>query len=394
MEDFLRSFFSQEYREMASSSTDKLQDIKKLDGSNFPFWKKQIMHVLVLKKYAKPIRCQGIKPEDMDQDEWEEMDQLAHATILLSLHESVYFNVAEETTSYGVWEKLCSLYDKQSAASQVYWLKKLFDLKMKEGTPMSNHLNAYNIIFSQLSAQGVKFEDSVKAMILLVTLPDSWDTFRTALSNSAPATGLTSASVEGSLLTEEVNRKNLDSGKGSSALVVRGRSNARDSSDDRGKSHNKSREPKKKNIKCFYCKKKGHMKKDCHKWKIDKGKDKEEKKSSTSSVKIEEVNTAEVDDGDIFLTSELEHASLTTSDETVMSDWIIDSGASFHVTPHRGWFTSYDASRKGSVRLGNDQSCEVVGVGDVQLQFQNGSSFTLRNVRHVPKLTRNLISTG
>ena len=75
------------------------------------------MHVLVLKKYAKPIRCQGIKPEDMDQDEWEEMDQLAHATILLSLHESVYFNVAEETTSYGVWEKLCSLYDKQSAAS-------------------------------------------------------------------------------------------------------------------------------------------------------------------------------------------------------------------------------------------------------------------------------------
>ena len=36
----------------------------------------------------------------------------------------------------------------------------------------------------------------------------------------------------------------------------------------------------------------------------------------------------------------------------------------------------------------------MVGVGYVQLQFQNGSSFTLRNVRHVPKLTRNLISTG
>ncbi len=75
------------------------------------------MHVLVLKKYAWPIKCLGVKPKDMDQADWEEMDQLAHATILLSLHESVYFIVAEETTSFGVWHKLCSLYDKQSVAS-------------------------------------------------------------------------------------------------------------------------------------------------------------------------------------------------------------------------------------------------------------------------------------
>ena len=53
-------------------------------------------------------------------------------------------------------------------------------------------------------------------------MPESWDTFRTAISNSAPADGLTCADVEGSLLTEEVNRKNLDPSRGSSnALFVR-----------------------------------------------------------------------------------------------------------------------------------------------------------------------------
>ena len=67
--------------------------------------------------------------------------------------ESVYFNVAEEVTAYGVWTKLSGLYEKQSAASQVYWLKKLVDLKMKEGTPMSNHLNEFNTIYSQLGCQ-------------------------------------------------------------------------------------------------------------------------------------------------------------------------------------------------------------------------------------------------
>ena len=42
--------------------------------------------------------------------------------------------------------------------------------------------------------------------------------------------------------------------------------------------------------------------------------------------------------------------------------------------------------------LGNDYACEIVGVGDVQLKFQHGSTFTLKNVRHVPKLTKSLIS--
>ena len=40
---------------------------------------------------------------------------------------------------------------------------------------------------------------------------------------------------------------------------------------------------------------------------------------------------------------------LVAFDGNEISDWIIDLGASFHVTPHREWFTSYDASRKGNV---------------------------------------------
>ena len=42
---------------------------------------------------------------------------------------------------------------------------------------MSSHLNDFNTIFSQLSAQDVEFKDSVKALFLLITLPESWDIF-------------------------------------------------------------------------------------------------------------------------------------------------------------------------------------------------------------------------
>ena len=37
---------------------------------------------------------------------------------------------------------------------------------------------------------------------------------------------------------------------------------------------------------------------------------------------------------------------------------------------------------------------QVLGVGDVHLKFQNYSSFMLKNVKHVPLITKILISTG
>ena len=158
---------------MGSSSESSLFNIEKLDGTNFPFWKEQIYNVLVQKKQVKPLKLQGIKPEDMSTDDWDEMDELARSTIMLTLSKSVYFNVKEMKTSFDLWQKLCDLYEQKSAASQVYLLKQLVDLKMKDGTPMSSHLNEFNTIFSQLSAQEVEFEDSVKALFLLITLPES-----------------------------------------------------------------------------------------------------------------------------------------------------------------------------------------------------------------------------
>ncbi|MCO5607423.1 hypothetical protein L7F22_061619 [Adiantum nelumboides] len=185
---------------------------------------------------------------------------------------SVYFNIADKVSAYDAWTKLSGLYEKQSAASQVYWLKKLVNLKMKEWTPKSNHLNEFNTIYNKLSAQGVRFDKPMRAMFLLITLPESWDTFCTALSNSTPPDGLTITGVEGSLLTEEINRKTMDKGKGT-ALVVRCRANFREKGEKRNQSRSKSQNAKgKSDIECYHCGKKGHMKRDCRTWKVEKGK--------------------------------------------------------------------------------------------------------------------------
>ena len=79
---------------MGSSQDTSLYNIKNLDGTNFPLWKKQIWHVLVQKKQIKPIKLKGLRPKDMDEEDWSDMDELALSTIMLTLAESVYFNVA------------------------------------------------------------------------------------------------------------------------------------------------------------------------------------------------------------------------------------------------------------------------------------------------------------
>ena len=75
----------------------------------------------------------------MDVDEWEELDELAKSTIMLSLDKSVYYNVNEAKNNYKLWQKLCGLFEQKSATLQVYQLKQLFDLKMKEGTTIFSH---------------------------------------------------------------------------------------------------------------------------------------------------------------------------------------------------------------------------------------------------------------
>ncbi|KAG8376582.1 hypothetical protein BUALT_Bualt09G0078600 [Buddleja alternifolia] len=76
------------------------------------------------------------------------------------------------------------------------------------------------------------------------------------------------------------------------------------------------------------------------------------------------------------------------------TDWIIDSGASYHITPHRDMFTSYTSGNFGRVRMANHGVTEVIGMGNINLETDTGCRLILRDVRHIPDIRLNIISTG
>ena len=77
----------------------------------------------------------------------------------------------------------------------------------------------------------------------------------------------------------------------------------------------------------------------------------------------------------------------------VSHTWILNSGVAFHVTPHCYWFTWYDTTTN-TVTLGDNHQCDIIGMGDITLKFSTSSTLVIKNVRHVPELTCNLISCG
>ena len=77
-----------------------------------------------------------------------------------------------------------------------------------------------------------------------------------------------------------------------------------------------------------------------------------------------------------------------------MDVWMLDSDASFHIFSDRSYFVNYKEVDGGNVYLGDDRPCKIVGILDVELEQADARRYKLSNVRHVPKITKNLISAG
>jgi hypothetical protein len=141
--------------------------------------------------------------------------------------------------------------------------------------------------------------------------------------------------------------------------------------DNYRKGRSKSRQGK---IECWNCGKKGHLKKYCRAPK--KQRDGQQEKNQEANVT-----------GDVL------QDALILSIDSLYESWVVDSGASFHATPHRKHFIDYVEGDFGQVHLGDDAPCKIFGIGKVQIKQKNGNQWLLKEVRHVPYLRKNKIST-
>ena len=104
--------------------------------------------------------------------------------IRLTLSRSVAHNVIKEKTTADLMKALSGMYEKPSANNKVHLMKKLFNLKMAKNVSVAQNLNEFNTITNQLSSVEIDFDDEIRALIVLTSLPNSWEAMRMVVSNS------------------------------------------------------------------------------------------------------------------------------------------------------------------------------------------------------------------
>ena len=318
------------------------------------------------------------------------------------------------TYAFHVWEKLRTSYENTTPVNQVHLMRKLMRMQLDDSENALEHLSAFTGVLSQLQDSGLPpFDDKLKAIILLMTLPDSWETLVVSVSNNP---NLTFDGVRDSILNEEIRRK--DSGEtGGSANMARGRTNKKGAYAQKNKSRSKSKE-KQVEVTCYQCGRKGHKKPDCRYYKKEQErkkiasnekKKKEEKAETgdssdakgkasvahvTSSVMIEDLS--DTDDiltvtmspldayagsmQDMQITKADVIDALLSTNDALSQSWIVDSGASFHVTPPKESFSTLHAGMYGKVYLENNHACSIEGIGTMHLALENGQELVLHDV--------------
>lgn len=316
--------------------------IEKLEGiQNYNSWKFAMRMTLTLEGLWDVVRGNRVDAA---------CDQRALARICLALKPALYQYVRLATSAKEAWEKLATIFEDKGLYRRVLLLRQLHRVDFRQHADMSSYIENVMTLVQQLADIGKNIEDAEVAELLLSGLPAEYDTLVSSLETTCLTSSLSSEMVRARLLQEE--HRKLDNNNGSTACAFVSK--------------------KKRDITCHYCKRVGHMKSKCFKYKRDK-------RNGNSSDQTNIV------------------AALFAHQE---AEWYVDSGATSHMCNNRevmAKFMDYKNSqcdgKLKQVTVANNEKLNVVGEGEICFKF--GSKVrTFSNVLYVPQLTTNLLSVS
>ena len=256
-------------------------------------------------------------------------------TIRSQIDQNMYHHVVKESRADVLWRKLKTIYEQPTTQNKVNLIKKLVNLKYKEGRSITEHTNEFQSLIDQLIIIKMILDDELQVLLLLSYLLDSWKTLVVSVNNSVPNNKLTLDMVTDRLRNEEFRRKMLKQFPLSQKI--------------------------------------SHIKREYRLQKTKHAKEKDD------AQKHDKENIAIIVDGDLGIVYDECLVNLNCH----TSDWVINLGASFHVIAHRDYFTSYVNGDYGHVRMENEGASKIVRIGDICLKTSIDFKLLLKDVRNV-----------
>ena len=233
-------------------------------GSNWSAWSGVFSALLQLND-VDDVLVHDSLPSGVDSDDWSSIQKKTKAYLRLYCAADIHSTVESEIefpTFKAKFDQLRETYaGTGSTAIFNLWIG-LTQACLDDGSPLAPQFAKLNEARIQLANSGMGVSDVQYCLILLNALPSSYEVVASTLLASGPAASLKPSEIVARVLNEE-GRKIGPSGSLNAA-----RAGNQDHS----------------NLICHYCKKQGHIQRDCRKKKRDEAKEKEENSEDGSST--------------------------------------------------------------------------------------------------------------
>ncbi|POM77524.1 LOW QUALITY PROTEIN: Copia proteinlike [Phytophthora palmivora] len=256
-------------------------------------------------------------------------------------------------------------FEKKSLANKLFLRRRFFTTMMGEGDDVLEHINKVKTLAEQRWA--LREDDLV--ITLLASLSESYQFLITALELRADS--LTWELVTSRLLHEDLKRKEQGGGTEGTAHGQAFMTS--------GNGKSKGRQAQKTSA-CYYCGEQGHWIAKCP----------VRIRENAERQRPQRANVADDDEdcGDYLFSV---GGGTTKSSEV----WLVDSGATQHMTYSKECMKNYKKMTPMDVHLADDGVVQAVGSGDIVMSMKTPRGIkkgVLTKVWHIPKLSRNLFS--
>lgn len=353
--------------------------IECLSKDNYDTWKMQMEALLVKNDAWHFVNGTNICPtlaadnsNAADVTNWTKLDSKAKSDIILSMSPSELKVIKGCKTSHDVWKKLQETYQSSGPARKATLLKHLTLHRMSEGDDIREHLRKMFDIVDKLDEMDVEINKDLLAIMILYSLPSSYENFRVAIESRDSLPDPESLRIK---IIEESQARSSSS-RGNNACSER-RDDAlftnrqfqrnfqkRDFNSSDSMNSNKNSNNNYTSLRCFKCKKPGHKANEC--------------------LKIRSLKNQQ----------SAKHVAFTVNSSEVKNKWCLDSGASSHLCRNFEEFVNIKSGNCGKLNLATNKSADIIGKGSVTLNAGVKNQIVLNNTLHVPELRTNLLSVS
>ncbi|KAL4271452.1 hypothetical protein GQ457_13G004180 [Hibiscus cannabinus] len=248
--------------------SDNKVDIPKLTSENFKFWKESILLQLgcldidyAIRKSEPSITDNSNQADLALYEKWERSNRLS----IMFIKSKVPADVRGSIEQYKNVQDLLVAIEKQFQTSQKLLantlIMKFTSLKLTTVKGVRDHINKMRDLAARLKALEVEMSDSFLVHYILNTLPPQYGPFKISYNTHKDKWSIDELLT---MCDQEEGRLILEMGE-SALTVTQGKRSVQ--ARQKGKAKMQPQADIKKEFTCFFCKKKGHLKKDCVKYK-------------------------------------------------------------------------------------------------------------------------------